>query len=137
VLRTSCPLSLGCITLWQSAWMVSSAGGCKYALGWCFTTIICEQRPYLHWLQDRVLRAGVTLQQRSITSLQASPSFSQSSRTSSIYSASCGVHSFNVRYDRTLKVQASGKEFVDAQYIYDAGAHRIQYGGKLLWPGRG
>ena len=53
-------------------WDVPSAGGCKYALGWCFTTIICEQRPYLYWLQDRVLRAGVTLQQRSITSLQAS-----------------------------------------------------------------
>jgi hypothetical protein len=51
----------------------ASAGKCKYAVGWCFTTIICEQRPYLLWLQDKVLRAGVTLQQRSITSLQASP----------------------------------------------------------------
>ncbi|CAK0763482.1 hypothetical protein CVIRNUC_003062 [Coccomyxa viridis] len=52
------------------------AGGCKYALGWCFTTIICEQRPYLLWLQDKVLRSGVTLQQRTITSLQELTGFS-------------------------------------------------------------
>lgn len=49
-----------------------AAGGCHYALGWCFTTIICEQRLYLPWLLDRVLRSGVTLQHRSVESIQVS-----------------------------------------------------------------
>lgn len=46
------------------------AGGCKYAQGWCFTTIICEQSLYIPWLMDRALRAGVSLQCRTIQNLQ-------------------------------------------------------------------
>ncbi|CAL8467744.1 g7282 [Coccomyxa elongata] len=47
----------------------AAAGGCQYALGWCFTTIICEQRIYLPWLLYKVLRSGVTLQHSSIKAL--------------------------------------------------------------------
>ena len=46
------------------------AGACSYARGWGFTTIICEQALYIPWLMDRALRAGVSLQCRTIHNLQ-------------------------------------------------------------------
>ena len=48
------------------------AGTCSYARGWGFTTIICEQGLYIPWLMDQALRAGVSLQCRTIHDLQVS-----------------------------------------------------------------
>ncbi len=48
-----------------------TAGGGEYAGGYSFTTLICEQRRYLPWLTERVLRAGATLSHRTVTDLRA------------------------------------------------------------------
>ncbi|KAK9834994.1 hypothetical protein WJX81_002770 [Elliptochloris bilobata] len=48
----------------------NAAGRCEYSGGYSFTTLLCEQRRYLPWLTERVLRAGVTLAHQTITSLR-------------------------------------------------------------------
>ena len=50
--------------------LIACVGGCQYAEGWCFTTLICEQGLYIPWLMDRALRAGVSLQRRNIPCLE-------------------------------------------------------------------
>jgi len=47
------------------------AGRGEYAGGYSFTTLICEQRRYLPWLTERVLRAGAMLSHRTVTDLRA------------------------------------------------------------------
>jgi hypothetical protein len=56
----------------------AAAGGCRYEEGWCFTTLICEQGLYIPWLMERALRAGVSLQCRTIQSLQVASACAQS-----------------------------------------------------------
>ncbi|KAK9806988.1 hypothetical protein WJX72_009635 [[Myrmecia] bisecta] len=47
-----------------------AAGRCRYAHGWCFTTLICQTRFYLPWLGAKLEAAGARLVERKLTSLQ-------------------------------------------------------------------
>ena len=124
-------------TALQSTGRWAIAGACKYAQGWCFTTIICEQSLYIPWLMDRALRAGVSLQCRTIQDLQVANSFPDSIAFLAAQAGCSSVSQQSAESCFPVKVCACDIEHlhVVTKVKMGAGASRLLCGRQLHWPG--